>query len=396
MPSRVSMVERKGLGHPDTLSDHLAERLSQVYSHYTRERFGAVLHHNFDKLALLGGSSEVRYGGGEMRDPVRVLVNGRAAYACGGEEIPVHRLIEDTVRAFFDERLPELDGRLSIEFNITSNSSPGAVVTESNTGERTRWFAPSSVEDLRERRVLVANDTSLGTGWGPANAFESFVRELVDHLSGDSEFTRAHPWCGSDVKLMGYADGEEVDVVLCVPQKSRYVADREEYLANKETVLAECRKLADRLLPETTVHFRINVRDIPEKDELYLTYTGSSIESGDEGVVGRGNRVNGLITPLRPMNMEGASGKNPVYHVGKLYNLAATRLANRLAEETGSYTEVHLVSATGQRLDRPWRVLVRTADADIQTDKIQAIVMESLDAFPALTDELVNRGVLLA
>jgi S-adenosylmethionine synthetase len=69
------------------------------------------------------------------------------------------------------------------------------------------------------------------------------------------------------------------------------------------------------------------MRDIPDRDELYLTYTGSSIESGDEGVVGRGNRVTGLITPLRPMNIEGASGKNPVYHVGKLYNLAAQRIA---------------------------------------------------------------------
>jgi S-adenosylmethionine synthetase len=64
-------------------------------------------------------------------------------------------------------------------------------------------------------------------------------------------------------------------------------------------------------LGDVPVRFRINMRDIPAQDELYLTYTGSSIESGDEGVVGRGNRVTGLITPLRPMNIEGAIGKNP-------------------------------------------------------------------------------------
>jgi S-adenosylmethionine synthetase len=62
-PDTTTIVERKGVGHPDTLADHLAERLSQAYSSYTLERFGAVLHHNFDKLALLGGASEVRYGG---------------------------------------------------------------------------------------------------------------------------------------------------------------------------------------------------------------------------------------------------------------------------------------------------------------------------------------------
>jgi S-adenosylmethionine synthetase len=138
------------------------------------------------------------------------------------------------------------------------------------------------------------------------------------------------------------------------------------------------------------------VRDLPEQDELYLTYTGSSIESGDEGVVGRGNRVNGMITPLRPMSVEGASGKNPVYHVGKLYSLAARRLAERLSEATGDYAEVHLVSATGQRLDRPWRALIRLACPDPEFDKVNALVLEALDGFPALTDEILTTGLVLA
>ncbi|MET7278839.1 methionine adenosyltransferase [Kribbella sp. NPDC005582] len=50
-PGTTTIVERKGIGHPDTLADHLAERLSRAYSRYTLDHFGAVLHHNFDKLA---------------------------------------------------------------------------------------------------------------------------------------------------------------------------------------------------------------------------------------------------------------------------------------------------------------------------------------------------------
>lgn len=395
-PDATTIVERKGLGHPDTLADHLAERLSRAYSHHTVERFGAVLHHNFDKLALLGGASEVRYGAGRMTAPVRVLVNGRAAPMCGGERIPVEEIVEAEVRAFFSERLPEVSDHLDIVFNITSNSSPGAVLTGDEVPDRTRWFNPRSIEDLRERRVRLSNDTSLGTGWAPENTFESFVRELVNRFSGDSEFTRTHAWCGSDVKLMGYWDGEQADVVLCVPQKSRSVASRAEYVRNTESVLAECHRLADLRLPGAGARFRLNARDVPEKDELYLTYTGSSIESGDEGVVGRGNRVNGLITPLRPMNLEGANGKNPVYHVGKLYNIAARRLAERLHEATGEHAEVHLVSATGQRLDQPWRVLVRLSSPDAEMDKVQALVEETLSEFPALTDELVTDGIVLS
>ncbi|SED43181.1 methionine adenosyltransferase [Streptomyces sp. 2314.4] len=395
-PYATTIVERKGLGHPDTLADHLAERLSRAYSRYTVQRFGAVLHHNFDKLALLGGASEVRYGGGEVTSPVRVLVNGRAAPMCGGERIPVTEIVEAEVRAFFAERLAEVSDHLDITFNITSNSSPGAVLTGDGVPDRTRWFTPRSVDDLRERRVRLSNDTSLGTGWAPENPFESFVRELVDHFSGESDFTRAHPWCGSDVKLMGYWDGDRADVVLCVPQKSRHVGSRDAYVRNTAAVLAECHRLAGFRLPGAEAHFRLNARDVPEKDELYLTYTGSSIESGDEGVVGRGNRVNGLITPLRPMNLEGANGKNPVYHVGKLYNIAAQRLAVRLHEMTDGHAEVHLVSTTGQRLDQPWRILVRLSSPDAELDKVQAMVMEALGEFPALTDELVSDGIVLS
>lgn len=395
-PDATTIVERKGIGHPDTLADHLAERLSQVYSQYTRQRFGAVLHHNFDKLALLGGASEVRYGQGKMTAPVRVLVNGRAAAVCGGEDIPVEELVEAAVRDFFADRLPEVADHLDLRFHVTGNSSPGAVLTDGGDAERTRWFAPRSVEDLRERRILLANDTSLGTGWAPENPFECFVRELVDHFSGRSDFTAEHPWCGSDVKLMGYSDGGSADVVLCVPQKSAYVGSRAAYLDNKHTVLAECERMAALRLPDTPFRFRLNVRDVPEKDEFYLTYTGSSIESGDEGVVGRGNRVNGLITPLRPMNMEGANGKNPVYHVGKLYNLAAARLARQLHAEFGGHAEVHLVSATGERLDRPWRILVRLSADDVEAEKVRKLVTEALAAFPALTEEIVQRGVVMS
>ncbi|MFJ8435143.1 methionine adenosyltransferase [Kitasatospora sp. NPDC094019] len=396
LPTDLVLLERKGLGHPDTLADHLAEELSRAYSRYTLDRFGAVLHHNFDKLALLGGSCEVRYGAGRMTTPVKVLVNGRAAYACGGEEIPVRELVEQAVLAFFHDRLPELAGHLDLVFNITSNPSPGAVVTDESGTDRSRWFAPRSVDDLRERHTLIANDTSLGTGWAPMAPFEQFAHALVNHLSGVSEFTWANPWCGSDVKLMGHFDGAKAEAILCVPQKSEHVPDRASYLANKEEVLAECARFAEQHLPGIEITFLLNARDVPEKDELYLTYTGSSIESGDEGVVGRGNRVNGLITPLRPMNLEGASGKNPVYHVGKLYNLAATRLAQRLYDETGSYAEVHLVSATGQRLDQPWKVLVRLAAEDPEIEKVQAQVALALGGFPELTAELVHHGVRLS
>ena len=385
----MSIIERKGLGHPDTLADHLAEALSRAYATYTLEHVGAVLHHNFDKLALLGGSSRVTYGGGTMLAPVRVLVNGRATRRCGDVVIPVDEIITDTVGRFFADRLPHLEGHVRIELNVTSNSSPGAVHTGTRTPERVSWFAPASIDQLRERAVLLANDTSIGTGWAPFNDVEAFVTAVTDALSGPSAFTSTRPWCGTDVKVMACAVEDRCDVVLCVPQISRHVGSRDEYRGNSGEIVDFVDGLAAQMLPGRKVTVRLNARDIVEKDEVYLTLTGSSIESGDEGVVGRGNRACGLITPLRPMNLEGVSGKNPVYHVGKVYNIAARRIATALYETFGGYAEVHLVSATGQELAAPWQAIVRLTSPDADHDAVRGLVTEMLRSFPRITADLI-------
>jgi S-adenosylmethionine synthetase len=56
----VEMVERKGLGHPDTMCDALAEALSQALSQYYLDRFGMIFHHNVDKALLWGAIFWVR------------------------------------------------------------------------------------------------------------------------------------------------------------------------------------------------------------------------------------------------------------------------------------------------------------------------------------------------
>ena len=91
--------------------------------------------------------------------------------------------------------------------------------------------------------------------------------------------------------------------------------------------------------------------------------TGSSAEAGDDGEVGRGNRVNGLITPHRPMTMEATAGKNPVSHVGKLYNIVASRIANRIVGEISDAEAATctMVSRIGDPIDQPAIVEVTLA-----------------------------------
>lgn len=54
----VEIVERKGLGHPDTICDSVAEEVSLYLSRYYLENLRRILHHNVDKVLLVGGEAE--------------------------------------------------------------------------------------------------------------------------------------------------------------------------------------------------------------------------------------------------------------------------------------------------------------------------------------------------
>jgi len=88
---------------------------------------------------------------------------------------------------------------------------------------------------------------------------------------------------------------------------------------------------------------------------VYLTVLGTSADGADSGQVGRGNRVNGVIPLNRPLCSEAAAGKNPVSHVGKIYNLLTHRIASCVYEQVPSIEEVYiwLLSQIGKPIDQP-------------------------------------------
>ncbi|MDG6925242.1 MAG: methionine adenosyltransferase, partial [Nitrososphaerota archaeon] len=50
----VEIVERKGIGHPDSIIDGACEAVSIALSEYYLDNFDAILHHNVDKGLLVG------------------------------------------------------------------------------------------------------------------------------------------------------------------------------------------------------------------------------------------------------------------------------------------------------------------------------------------------------
>ncbi|WP_372404571.1 methionine adenosyltransferase [Streptomyces luteireticuli] len=355
------LVERKGVGHPDTLADALAEHLSAVYSRYTLLRFGAVLHHQFDKTGILGGRVQVGFGGGRMLSPVRVVLCGRASGSFAGTAIPVRQLLTEATHRFFAERFPMLDAErdLRLLYEVSQGDSPGGIGAKNGTNVRSRWFAPQSLDDLPEVKRLACNDTSSGTAFWPPTPTEQLVLDVEQVLAGEVR----PAWLGSDIKVMAHRAGSRVRVTCAVPQLAAHVPDIETYVANRKAARAVLEQHAAEHYPDLQVEFWLNTRDDDRRPELYLTHTGSSIETGDEGLVGRGNRYGGLISAMRPFTMEGISGKNPVYHTGKVYCVAADLAARAVHREFGHGAEVLLVGQSGRELADPWAAVVRTEPA---------------------------------
>jgi S-adenosylmethionine synthetase len=131
--------------------------------------------------------------------------------------------------------------------------------------------------------------------------------------------------------------------------------------------------------------------------------TGTSAESGDDGEVGRGNRASGLITPYRPMTMEAVAGKNPVTHVGKIYNIVASRIAAAAVTECPGVTgaECLMVSGIGRSVSDPrvvdLRVVVEaSADLSRLRPHLHDIVAGSLNRISDVRDALLQQHVPVA
>lgn len=388
-------VERKGRGHPDTLSDNLAEFLSSHYSKYTKERFGIILHHNFDKVGLLGGASDVGFGYGRLTKPIRVLINGRASTKFGSESIDLKNLLLSWSKEFLARNLllDDPDNELEFHYNLSTQSSPGKTDEHDNKTKSARkyWFEPRGLEDIPESKRLFSNDTSMGVGFFPFSKLENLILKIEETLNSD-EFRTEHLWMGSDIKIMGFRNGGDFKVTMCIPQIGRWVKDVDEYKSN----IRLCRKIVTDIAKTAGIErfeLDINTRDNYEKCELYLTTTGSSIESGDEGLVGRGNRIQGFISPMRLMSMEGAAGKNPVYHIGKIYYVVAQEISEKIFNTFHIPNEVVLISQSGRDLLDPWVTFVHVPESFNDRIGLENFVKEEIKNIPEMTERIINLKV---
>lgn len=353
------------------------------------------MHHNFDKVGLLGGASYVTFGKGYLTKPIRVLINGRASTKFGKEEIPVKEMLISWSKEFLKEKFPMINPNKDLEFhyNLSTQSSPGKTEEfESTNAPRKHWFDPRDLNDLPESKRLTSNDTSLGVGYAPYSILEQLVLKIEGTLN--NEFKKQNPWIGSDIKIMGIRDYKHFGITMCIPQIADHVKSVEEYKFNMDRARYKIFEIAKELdIDDLELNF--NTRDNFTTMELYLTAIGSSIESGDEGLVGRGNRVNGIISPTRPMSMEGACGKNPVYHIGKVYYVTANEISKKIYDKFEIPNEVALISQSGRDLLDPWAIFITLPKNFANTEGITKLVEDEVRSIPEITKLLLKQKIQL-
>jgi len=328
---KVEIVERKGLGHPDSLCDGIAESISRALSKEYLERYGRILHHNTDQVELVGGAADPVFGGGEMIKPVYFLLSGRATNRIGEERIPVSEIAIKTAREYLDKNHKhiEIDEFAEIDEKIGEGSADLKNVFD-------------------EDGIPKSNDTSFGVGFAPFSLVEKTVLETERYINGKLD----NKAIGEDVKVMGVRNNDKISLTIAAAIVSEHVQDIKDYMDVIDEVHEKLSSFTSKLAGRD-IEININTADDYDKKSVYLTYTGTSAEQGDDGSVGRGNRANGLITPYRPSSMEATSGKNPVNHVGKIYNLLSNKIAADIAKEGAKEVHVRIMSQIGKPINKP-------------------------------------------
>jgi S-adenosylmethionine synthetase len=369
----VEIVERKGLGHPDTICDLVVDQLSIRLSQIYKKEFGVIPHFNIDKALLAAGTAENRFGGGKIIKPMLFVIGDRATEKMGRKKINLKKIIEAEIYQFLKEKYRFLNKK---NFIIQNEIKP----------------ASSSLADIFARggKILPANDTSALVGYAPMTKLESIVFSLERFINSLS-FKKQFPETGEDVKIMGYREKEKIHLVLAIAFVDRFVKNENDYFEKKRQVFLAIEKFLQKNFGQK-ISFEINTLDQKGRGVAgcYLTVTGTSADSGDSGQVGRGNRVNGVIPLNRVAGSEASAGKNCVSHVGKIYNLLSFKIADEIYKKTGKKNTVWLVSKIGKPVNQPALISVSVEDLDKKIkEKVEEIVEKNFAQIDCFIDKLI-------
>jgi S-adenosylmethionine synthetase len=383
-------VEKKGVGHPDTLADAVAEETSDVIARYFLDTYGAIPRYNADMVAIVGGDVACELGKGEIRKKATIDVAGNVHCFDGKDVDAIRSTAESRVYAYLTGVL-RFDARALFDVRWTLNrySARNASFFRGGTGGK---------------EMPLAEDTVVAYGFSPCTALERTTLETdrcLRSLSGEFPV-------GSDTKILAIRDGVRQATELCVSVgfRATELRDYDEYAAVKGAVQRRLDGDVRNMLPDgADFSLAINTGDDPSRKKGYYLLSGSAAEH-DKGIAGKGNRLPGFMAPFRYHSYEAVFGKNPVYHTGKLYNVIAFFLAKSISDRIHDAVETVLVSQVGQPLSHPKAIAVisRSVLSEVQKKNSAEVIGQKLEYFfspsdahptlPNISEDIVRRGNL--
>jgi len=385
---KLEIVERKGLGHPDFMCDNIMDKISVKLSQEYIKEAGRILHHNIDKSLLAAGEAEPRFGGGKVRQPMLLIIGDRATFNVNGDRIPVKDIAMKTAKEWFKEHLRFIDPEEHVRYQV--ELKPGH---------------PELMDIFdRKGKVLGANDTSAAVGYAPMTRTEQVVRDTEKYVNSPG-FKKRFPESGEDVKVMGFRKNNDLHLTMCMAFVDRFVKSEDDYFRKKAGVQEDITSFVMKKANFESVTVELNTLDKRGRglDGVYLTVLGTSAESGDSGQVGRGNRTNGVIPLNRPYCSEAAAGKNPVSHVGKIYNTLTHKIAGEVYRRVSGLEEVYiwLLSQIGKPIDQPAvaavQVVMKNGDSFENVRKeIAEVVDQQLEGIGKFTEQLANGEIAIS
>jgi S-adenosylmethionine synthetase len=363
----IEIVERKGLGHPDTMCDSMMNEVSVSLCKEYLDRVGAIMHHNIDKALLVAGEVETRFGGGKVKKPMKLIFGDRATFKIDDIEIPVGEIAIQTAKDWLKKNLRYVDPDKHMTYQI--EIQPGS----------------AALNDIFRRggEMLGANDTSAAVGWAPLTKTEKAVLTTENYLNSKA-FKKRFPETGEDIKVMGLRRGSELDLTVSMAFVDCLVESEKQYFEKKAESLEDINCFVKENNSFQKICTRLNTLDVVGRgvDGVYLTVLGTSADGADSGQIGRGNRVNGVISLNRPQCSEAAAGKNPVSHVGKIYNLLTFKVANEIHQQVPGIKEVYvwMLSNIGRPIDQPAIAVVQIIpQAGVPFDAVQNKAEKTVD-----------------
>jgi len=350
----IEIVERKGIGHPDTLCDLIAENFSRIYSKYCLKHCGVILNHWVDKITISGSVAKLDFGKAKIIKPMSIYLFGRVTKEMGEIKIPIGRIFRQSAEDIFTKIFKNQPILQYVKYKIDINQTLGK-------DHAREFYFPENKErliSLPER--YRANDTVATVGYAPLTFAERLAILIENHINS-SKFKSIFPETGWDVKVMISKVRKNFDITVAIPFLARLIPSYKVYSYKKHLIKKYLKKWLQIIFAQENSGYKFTL-SINTKDRgkfAYLTVFGTAADKGDYGVVGRGNKYNSIISLFRPSPAEAFAGKNPVNHVGKIYSAIAHDIAQYLNRTLVKGVEIIMTTKNGLNLDSPSLIVVK-------------------------------------